>query len=126
MGQHMAATFLQPKERVELTKIIADLYEFKAGGARDRYVLIEQANLQRFAPGINLVGPPRTVAGELISRLERYGFLQEMLGYHALGALLVYVHDRNETPADDTRFLAGLIVRYSLVQDAGYIKALRI
>lgn len=121
----MSTQILQRQERIKLTNVIADLYDFKAGGARDRYILMDQASLQRFVPGMNLDGPARTVAGDLLSRLEKYGYLTEQPGYHALGALLVYIYDRGETPEEDTRFLASLIVKYNLIQDADYIQSLR-
>ena len=116
---------LEPQERIALTDIIAGLYDFTDGGARGRRVLITQANLSGFLPGIDLTGPPNTVAGDLLSRIEDFGPLPERSTYHTLGALLSYVITRKDLAKDSARKLAELIVRYSLVADPAYISKLR-
>lgn len=116
---------LEPEERRELTRIIAELYDFTDGGLRGRRVLIEQANLKRFISGIDLSGAPRTVAGDLVHRVEIFGVLPEEPTKHALGALLSYVLTLGELKQPESAFIANLIVKYSLVADPVYIDKLR-
>jgi V8-like Glu-specific endopeptidase len=61
----------------------------------------------------------------LIGRLEPFGMLPERPSYHALGSLVSFVLSQPDTPGDDARFLAGQIVKYSLVADQDYLKELR-
>jgi V8-like Glu-specific endopeptidase len=96
-----------------------------AVSARDRYALLRMAGLKRFLAGTELTGVPRTVAGELIDKLEGFGDLPDRPKYHALGALLSHLLTLGELPRADAAFFAGLIVRYSLVADLVYIDKLR-
>ena len=68
------------------------------------------------------------LAGVLIGKLEPYGMLPvdpSQPAYHALGALLDYVRGLNDTPPDEARFLAELLVKYQLVADSAYLDNLR-
>lgn len=120
-------SFLTVPERQKLVRIIESLSAFTIGGPRGRLNVIELAGLQRFLPGIDLTGAPGEVAGYLVSKLENYGYLpeEERNVYHALGALLSYVLTLGDLPPEKASFLAGLIVRYSLVLDPKYISELR-
>jgi hypothetical protein len=64
------------------------------------------------------------VVANLIGRLE-FGELPERPSYHALGALLDAVLELSDVPTDSKQFIAGLVVRYSLVGDPIYIGNLR-
>lgn len=115
---------LEVEERLDLVDILANLYDFIEGSA-NRRLMIENAGLHRFIPGMNLSGSSRLVASDLVGRLEQYGPLPERPTYHALGALLSYVARLPEIPPEKARALAQLIVRYSLVADPKYLNGLR-
>lgn len=118
--------FLQVQERAKLVGVIAGLYDFTDQGARGRRVFIEEtAGLGRFVPSIDLSGDPRTVAGDIVGRLERHGQLEERPTYHALGALLAAVIGLGELGSEEKSFSAGLVVRYALVADPTFINDLR-
>jgi hypothetical protein len=116
----MPQAILQIDERQRLTQVVAELYEFSVGDPRDRHALISAAGLRRFLPAIDLKGMPRTVAIELIDRLEGFGVLPDRPTYHALGALLGYLLTLGDLPRDAASFVARLIVQYSLVADPVY------
>ncbi|MBC8444747.1 MAG: trypsin-like peptidase domain-containing protein [Chloroflexi bacterium] len=115
---------LKVEERQRLTGIVAGLYDFTDLGPRGRRELLRQAGLARFVSGIDLTGTPRVVAGDLVGRLEDYGELPDRPGYHALGALLSYLLTLGELPREQASFIAGLIAKYSLVDDPAYIDRL--
>jgi V8-like Glu-specific endopeptidase len=116
---------LEYNERQRLIQIIAGLYEFTDGGPRARRVLLQQSNLGRFLSGLDLSGPPRTVAADIMSRIEDFGYLPEEPTKHALGALLCYLLTLGDMPPAEKAFMAGLVVKYSLVADPLYIDKLR-
>lgn len=123
----MAPTVLRPEERQRLSnQLLTGLYEFSGGTPRDRRVLLEQAGLGRFLGGLDLNGMARTVAGQIVNRLESFGpLLPEQPTYHALGALLSYLLTLGDLSPDDAHFVAELIVKYGLVQDADYLHRLQ-
>ena len=113
------------EERRSIVDILADLYDFTEG-TRARRVLIEQAGLAPLPAQISISrAAPRTVAADLIGRLERFGALPERPTHHALGALLSYVLTLSDVPPDQAKVLAQLVVRYALVGDPRYIGELR-
>lgn len=112
-------------EQLRLSKIVAGLYDFTDGGPRGRRVLIQQANLGRFVLQMNLNDAPGTVAADLVGRLEKFGALPEEPTKHALGALLSYLLTLGDLPQDQAAYIAGIIVRYSLVADPRYVEKLR-
>ena len=117
---------LTVEERQKLTKLVAELYDFTDGGARGRRVLLQQANLGRFVPQIsNLNDAATTVAADIVGRLENFGALPEEPTKHALGALLSYLLTLGDLPQDRAAYIAGIIVRYSLVSDPLYVGKLR-
>jgi V8-like Glu-specific endopeptidase len=121
----MSEKFLQLDERNRLAGTLAGLYDFTDLGATGIRVFLEGAGLKRFVSGMNLSLPPRVVAADLIGRVEPFGDLPERPNYHALGALLDAVLNVGELPQDQARFVASLIVRYSLVYDPDYIRSTR-
>jgi V8-like Glu-specific endopeptidase len=121
----MPEDVLQVEERQRLTQYLSEVYEFSSGDPRDRHSLLRTAGLTRFLGGIALNGAPRTVAGDLMERLERFGELPDRPAYHALGSLLSYLLTLGELPREHAAFFAALIVRYSLVNDPAYIRRLR-
>lgn len=122
----MSEPFLDHEERTKLIDAIAGLYDFTDQGPRGRRVLIQEtAGLGRFVSGIDLTGPPRTVAADLLGKLERFGALPERPSYHALGGLLTAMLGLVELSGDDAAFIARVVVRYSLVSDPDYVAGLR-
>jgi hypothetical protein len=89
---------LRPEEHVRLQQIVAELSEFAHGSERERRVLVEIAGLGGLASGLDLSGPPRTVAGALVLAAEGHGFLVDRPHYHALGALLSYLLTLGDLP----------------------------
>ena len=122
----MPKEFLKLEERQQLSDIVSQLYDFTDGGVRGRRVFIQEtAGLGRFISGINLDGNPRTVASDLVGRLERFGYLPELPTYHSLGALLAAMLNLDDLSNEDKAFVAGLVVRYSLIADLNYLENLR-
>jgi Effector-associated domain 8 len=117
---------LTDEERDELCLVIARLDVFIDEDIRGRRILLQDAHLERFL-GMKLSGDAEIVAKDLVTKLERYGYLvPEWPTYHALGALLVSLLKRPDLPQDQATFLARLIVRHSLVLDTVYIDSLRV
>ena len=116
---------LKPDEREKLTGLISGLYDVTDGGPRGRRVLLKQSGLNRFIPGMDLSGSNQLVAGDLLSRIEDFGHLPEEPTKHALGALLSYVRTLGDVKEPDKAFIAGLIVKYSLVADPLFVDQLR-
>jgi len=116
---------LDTPERQRLTGLVSGLYEFTDGGARARRLLMQQAGLGRFLAGIDLSGSPQLVAADIISRIEDFGYLPEAPTKHSLGALLSYLLTLSDLPQNERVFIAGLIIRYSLVADPLYVEKLR-
>ena len=65
------------------------------------------------------------MAGNLVDRLNGFGFLPERKNYHAVGALIVYLLKHPEVNQINKEFLAGLVVRKGLVRDPAYLAELR-
>ena len=119
---------LEISEKRRLIQILSKTYDFAEGGARGRRIFIQQtAGLGQFITGsFELSSPPRTVAGDLIGRIEEFGYLTDRQAYHSLGALLDAILSLDdELIPEDSQFVASLIVRYSLVTDLSYIEKLR-
>ena len=123
----MADQFLSVSDRQKLAKIIENVYDMQMGPAA-RFGLLDRAGLRRFVPGTDLAQSPGVLAGVLIGKLEPYGMLPtdpSQPAYHALGALVDYVRGLNDTPPDEARFLAEVLVKYQLIADARYLDGLR-
>lgn len=117
---------LDIQERLKLINLVAKLYDFTDSGVRGRRVFIQDtAGLERFIPGMDLAGPPRSVASDLVGRLERFGQLDDRPTYHSLGALLDAMLTVGELNSEDSAFVAGVIARYSLIADLDYLDRLR-
>lgn len=120
----MADQFLSTNDRIKLATSLANVYEMQLGPAA-RFGLLDKAGLRRFAPGTDLAAAPNVLAGVLISKLEPYGMLPNQPNYHALGALVNYALIQPDTPQDDARFLAEVLVKYQLIADTVYMSELR-
>ena len=123
----MAEQFLSVSDRQKLAKTIENVYDMQMGPPA-RFGLLDRAGLRRFIPGTDLAQSPGVLAGVLIGKLEPYGMLPgdpSQPAYHALGALVDYVRGLNDTPPDEARFLAELLVKYQLVADSAYLDNLR-
>lgn len=113
-------------ERRQLINIIEHLYDFTDGGPRARRLLLTQAGLLQYVTAVDLSGSANIVASDIVGRLITKGYLiPERPNYHALGALLSYLLTTGELSYEHARFLAYLIVRYSLVLDPTYIDDIR-
>lgn len=116
---------LKLDERRKLTTLVSSLYDFTDGGARARRLLIQQSSLGRFLGGIDLTGSPDIVAADLLGRIEDFGYLPEEPTKTALGALLCYLLTLGDLPNAQKSFVAGLMVKYSLIGDPLYLDQLR-
>lgn len=118
------SSLLSVPDRLAVVGVIERLSDF--ADTRNRTVLLQLANLGRFAAGLNLEGAPRQVAAALILKLEDYGPLSDdQAGTHALGALLSYVLSLSDLPPKDAKVLAQAIVKYSLINDEEFVNDLR-
>ena len=90
----MAEGFLTLTDKQQLAKVLANVYDLKMGPAA-RASFLDTAGLGRFVTAVNLAAEaPRTLAQELVTRLEPFGMLPAVPSqpqYHALGALIDYV-----------------------------------
>jgi hypothetical protein len=120
----MSSIDLEPTDRIQLVDMIAKLYNSRDYDARGRRVMTETAGLGLVLETFSFHGSPDTVAGDLIGRLEMLGPLPERPTYHALGALLYYLLTLKDLPEQQSKFIAGLIVKYRLVGDYTYINTL--
>ena len=120
----MVDQFLSTNDRIKLAQTLDRVYEMQLGPAA-RFGLLDKAGLRRFAPGTDLAAAPSVLAGVLISKLEPYGMLPNQPAYHALGALVNYALIQPDTPQNDARFLAEILVKYELIADPGYLGELR-
>ena len=124
----MADQFLSLTDRQQLAKTLSNVYDLKMGPAA-RAAFLETAGLGRFVPTVNLAAEaPRTLAAELVTKLEPFGMLPAIPSqpqYHALGALVDYVRQLSDTPATDARLMAEIMVRYQLIADPLYLDRLK-
>ena len=124
----MAEGFLTLTDRQQLARVLANVYDLKMGPAA-RAAFLDTAGLGRFVPAVNLAAEaPRTLAQELVTRLEPFGMLPAVPSqphYHALGALVDYVRQMADTNAGDARFLAEMMVKYQLIADTAYLERLK-
>lgn len=124
----MAAQFLTVADRQKLARIIENVYDMQMGPAA-RFSLLDRAGLRRFIPGTDLAASPAILSGVLIGKLEPYGMLPtdpSQPAYHALGAIVNYIREMNDTPPDDARFLAEVLIKYQLIADAEYLDKLSV
>ncbi len=124
----MADQFLSLTDRQQLAKTLANVYDLQLGpGARATF--LKTAGLSRFVSTVNLAAEaPRTFAAELVTRLEPFGMLPPIPSqphYHALGALVDYVRQLNDTTVDDARLMAEMMVKYQLIADPAYLGQLK-
>jgi len=123
----MADQFLSLTDRQQLAKTLSNVYDLKMGPAA-RATFLETAGLGRFVPAVNLAAEaPRTLAAELVTRLEPFGMLPAVPSqphYHALGALVDYVRQLSDTTVADARLMAEMMVKYQLIADPAYLERL--
>ncbi|MBX7252140.1 MAG: serine protease [Candidatus Promineofilum sp.] len=124
----MAEGFLTLTDKQQLAKVLANVYDLKMGPAA-RASFLDTAGLGRFVTAVNLAAEaPRTLAQELVARLEPFGMLPAVPSqpqYHALGALVDYVRQMADTNNADAHFLAEMMVKYQLIADTAYLARLK-
>jgi hypothetical protein len=118
-------TALQNDERNRLVTIIANLYQFRDSDTQGRRRLLGEAGVSDVLSALRLEGPEKDVAWEVVERLARKGPLDDGSNIHALGALLRQVLTLGDLPQEDARFIARLVVQYTLVDDPQYLNDLR-
>jgi len=116
---------LTDQERQKLTGLIEGLYDITDGGPRSRRLLLQQSRLNRFIPGMDFSGSNHLIAADILGKIEDFGHLPEEPTKHALGALLNYVCTLGDVKQPDKAFMAGLIVKYSLIADPLFVDQLR-
>lgn len=113
---------LQLFERHRLLAVVVSLPEFATGEVNSIHAALSAAGLAKFCPGLNLsAGIPRSKVAHVIETLEVHGLLVEYPGYYALGALLGYLLTLPELPRENARFVAQMIVKYRLVEEASFL-----
>ena len=124
----MPEQFLSLTDRQQLARTLSNVYDLKMGPAA-RAAFLETAGLGRFVPTVNLAAEaPRTLAAELVTRLEPFGMLPAVPSqphYHALGALVDTVRQLSDTPVADARLMAEMMVKYQLIADPTYLERLK-
>ncbi|MBW4691974.1 MAG: serine protease [Lyngbya sp. HA4199-MV5] len=116
---------LQDQERQRLADLLMGLYDI-TDGSRSRRVFVENtAGLGRFISSLGLSSSNRIFAWELVGCTEKFGQLPERSSYHSLGALLNAILGLSDVGNEDAKFIASLIVRYSLIADPYYLETLR-
>ncbi|MCG6137634.1 MAG: serine protease [Nostoc sp. LLA-1] len=122
----MSDDFLTFDERRKLINIISGLPTFRNESDRDRFIY-DEAKLGSLFRNFSFSGKIGPLAAAVVARLERYGQLEERQTYHSLGALLetmLELHD-DELSRENAKFVAGLIVRYSLISNLDHLDKLR-
>ncbi|MFO7661708.1 MAG: trypsin-like peptidase domain-containing protein [Chloroflexota bacterium] len=120
------AQFLTVPDRQKLARVIENVYDMQMGPAA-RFGLLDRAGLRRFVPGTDLAASPSILAGVLIGKLEPYGMLPtepSEPAYHALGRLVNYIRELNDTSPDEATFLAEVLVKYQLIADMEFLARL--
>jgi tetratricopeptide (TPR) repeat protein len=114
----MSWQFLHDGDRANLAGALAELDDVLQGQI-GRRVLLNQAGLGFLLPSLTALADnaARTFTGELIGVLEDGETLPDRPGYQLLGALLVYVLNRGDTPAATRQACATAIFRYRLIED---------
>lgn len=116
---------LQLFERHKLHAVVVSLPEFVTGEANLIHAFLSAAGLAKFCSGLNLSsGIPRSKVAHVIDTLEAHGPLVEYPDHHALGALLGYLLTLPELPRENAHFVAQLIVKYRLVEEAIFLEQL--
>ncbi|MCG6137633.1 MAG: hypothetical protein MET45_23860 [Nostoc sp. LLA-1] len=116
------------EERRELINIISKLDSFRLPLERSRF-LSDEAKLDDLLRGFVLDDPSEILATHLICKLEEHDELvvEQQIYNNGLGALLKPMLDfhEDELGRENAKFVAGLIVRYSLISDLARLDELR-
>lgn len=116
-------TSLQVGERLHLIHVLSGVEDFAF--ASSRRTILSVANLDRFLPNLSLDANTKQFVGQLLVTLEKYGPLEDQPGVTALGALLGIITETDSVPLQDRKFVAGLIVKYTLSRDPAFLEELR-
>lgn len=112
---------LTQEERRALIRVIEVLFV----NEEELHKIIMDAHLEhRFLPETRFIDSHHATK-DLIDILEYYGPLPECPDYHSLGALLYSLLKMYPLFHSEAYFFAWLILRYSLVHDAGEVDRLR-
>jgi hypothetical protein len=104
---------LKPQEIQTITKILSGLSQFEE--LRGRTQMIEFCGLDAILKNLDYSGGKSLVAGGIVLELQKYGWLPDQPGMHALGVLLNYVRALDDLPPDDHGKLTVIIEANKLV-----------
>jgi hypothetical protein len=125
LKDHVSHELLSDDDRRRLVDILANDYSMQLGPAT-RLSMLAAAGLQERIKYIDLANPPFYLAQRIVADLEPLGILSGRPSYHALGALIDYIRLQPDTPKQDARTLAELLVRYQLIADPAYLDKLAV
>lgn len=124
LRRYSAASLLEVGDQERLAIIVAGLGDMALGPAA-RLSFLRRAHLGSIAPRFELAQPPATLAPQLIDLLQTMTPLPVQPNYEPLGLLLVELLNDSEMARDDKRFVAELLVKYSLIADLDKLDELR-
>jgi hypothetical protein len=107
------AARLQGAEIGILQNIIRDLPDFQ--DSRRRKLLVELAGVDQLLSSVNFEGDPKTVAGEVLLTLSKYGWVNEPPQTHALGLLLSYLLTLSDLAENRKEDLKNAIKKHNLL-----------
>jgi hypothetical protein len=116
-------SFLDFNDRRDLNRLAQEISVFKDGDEADRRSFLENdAGLEVILQGIgiDLSKSAATLVPTLTKKCELTGELKERPGYHALGALIEAVIDREELSQNSVKTLFDFVKKYQLITDADF------
>lgn len=117
---------LSAAERRQLAALLARLPLLLTGGAAGRLTFLLNSGLGTAATPLPLEASAESFAGALLAWAEDADRpLDDPPGFHPLAAVCAGVLRLEDAPRDDRPFMAGLILKYALVEDEAYVAELR-
>lgn len=119
--------FLLVEERRQLTAILTELSQIALDGAGGRLTFLNNNGLGQLVGKLPMNDKAEVFAGELVALAEGAAeALDDPAGLHPLGAMCAGVLRLEDAPRGNRPFLAGLILKYLLIEDeprAGELRA---
>lgn len=124
-GSRNGRQFLTSEERTQLTRIVAQLAWVQTGGPEGRHSFLNNNGLVHLAGELPLHANANLFAARLVAMTEEAtDVLADPAGHHPLGALCMGVLKLPDAPHGERSFLGGVILRYRLVEDEGFLTML--